>query len=454
MRDRRRAMAVGTRPPGSEGDMKRLVPLILLFAAACAAPVRMPPEAVEENRLEILALAGEGRTTQAWEKYLELVNRSGVSQYPDLLFEIATQTLRRGMREPHPEVRLQAVRSLRYADGGFAFDAAVVRLQDPDFAVRAAAVDLLLESERPEAVKFIRPQLEPLPEEERELFITDRLRAHENLRMHALLALAVLTDMSLPVAPAVTAMSCPDTDTREVAARALGEIGNRDALPSLRYGLEDDIEWQVNAASAEALLKLGERNLTLNFAHEAARSEYPEMVIWAIDLRQYHGLGPSVDWILDEGTYKRAPEMRARAAVALGEMNATQAAPRLNEMLRHFEAIVRISAAYALARLRDRLKITVILDATEFPDPEVRAKAVEYLVALDSGRYVKLFRSLLEDPDARVRLAATLAFRPDGIIPAEETFKYLARPLGDENTTVKFAAAALIRSAWQRGTRE
>ncbi|NQT18196.1 MAG: HEAT repeat domain-containing protein [Planctomycetes bacterium] len=434
--------------------MKRLVPLILLLAAACVAPGRMRREVVEQNRREILALAGEGKTDQAWEKYFELVNRSAVDQYPDLLFEIATETLRQGMRAPHPEVRLQAVRSLRYADGDFAFDAAIVRLEDADLSVRAAAADLLLELARPEAAKLIRSQLKPLPAAEQELFMTDRLRAHEKLRMHALLALAALGEKSLPTAPAVDAMSSSDPRTRALAARALGEMGSRDALPSLRYGLEEGIEWQVNAASAEALLKLGERGLIDGFALEAAQCEYPEKIVWAIDQRQYHDLGPTVDWILKEGTYNRSEEVRARAAVALGEMNANQAVPRLKEMLRHFEAIVRVSAAYALVRLNNRAKIRVIVDATHFPDPEVRARSVEYLVALGNRRYVRLFRSLQEDPDARVRLAATLAFRPDGIIPPDETFKYLAWPLGDDDATVKFAAAALIRSIWQPKARE
>lgn len=435
--------------------MKKMILVAALVATGCAARVRMPPEVVERHRQEISALTLEGKTREAWEAYLDLVNTSGVPQYPDVLLEIATAILKQGAEAPKPAVRRQAVEALPYAADDFAFDVAAGRLTDDDLAVRAAAVDVLRKLGRPKAIELIRPQLKRPPAEERGVFLTEKLLARENLRMHAFLAVAALGDKSLPVAPGVRGMSSPDSDIRAVAARVLGEVGKPEALPSLRYGMEEDIEWHVNTASAEALLKLGRRRIVNRFAEEASGSEYAEKLLWAINMRRYHDLGPSTDWILNQGTYNGSAAVRARSAAFLGEMGVTEAKLRLTEMLDHFETIVEIAAAYALAMLRNRSKIDVIVEATGSQDPEARAKAVEYLAVLTGARYVDIFRRLQEDPEPHVRLAAILVFRPEppGAL-ADLAFRYLAWPLGDEDDKVRFTAAALIRSAWRTDTGE
>ena len=417
--------------------------LVPLLAAACAAQVKMHPEVVNQRRHKILSLAVAGKTREAWEEYFELVDLSKVDQYPGLVLEIATQVLKHGLHAPHPDERLKAVGALQYTEAEFAYAASTGRLEDQDLTVRAAVVDVLRHLGRPEAIELIRPQLRAPPTEERELFLTDRLRAREGLQMHAMLALAALGEKSLPVAPAVKAMSSPDADVRAVAARALGELGNPEALPSLRYGLEDDIEWRVNVASAEALLKLGRNEIVERFTEGASQSDYPEKVVWAIDMRQYKGFGPSTQWILTEATANRYPQVRARAAVALGEMGVEEAEPRLREMLRQHEAIARISAAYALARLA-RAKVRMIEEATGSDDPMVRSRAVEFLAQLDGEKYEDIFRKLLDDSDPETRLAAVLAFR---FTPPDMAFRHLAWPLGDENDTVRLTAAALIRGS-------
>jgi len=431
--------------------MNRIGVLIALLVAACAPPVRMPPEAVQRHRQDILALAADGKTKEAWEQYVELINTSGVAQYPAVLLQLATRVLERGFAAPGVEVREQAVRALQYCDHEFAFTAAAGRLEDEDTTVRAAAVDVLRKLGRPAAAKLIRPQLKPPAPEDKEFLLTEGLRALESLQMHAMWALAELGEKSLPVAPAVKGMTGPDPHIRAVGARALGAMGNPEALPSLRYGLDEDIEWEVNSASAEALLKLGRRGIVESFAGRVSRSDYPEKVVWSINMRRSHALGPTVDWIWREATYNASAEVRMRAAVCLGEMEVHDAAPRLIEMTEHLEPLVKAAAAYALAMLRDRSKIGIIVEATGSRDPEARARAVEYLTALDGERYLGIFRSLEEDPDPRVRLAAVLAFRPGGGLPPQMAFQYLAWPLGDENDEVRFTAAALIRKARHAG---
>jgi len=434
--------------------MRKLMAVALLIGAGCAGPPRLTEEVVQQRRQRIESALKEGETQEALNRYRELVNESGRGVFPNILVEIATAILYQGVADQEPARRISALGALDYADVGFAIEAAVMKLRDRDPSVRTAAVDALRRAGRPRTISFIRSQLKEEPPGGRQVIETALQRDYERLHTHVRWALAALGDDRQPIGPLVRSMSSAAPDIRAAAAAALGELGKRDALPSLRYGLDDDIEWLVNRASAEALRKLGERGLVGRFAQVAAARPEPRRVVWAMDIRQRYDLGPSRRWILEVGTYRREPEIRQKAAEVLGRLRMLAAEPRLKEMLDQFEANVRAAAAYALVRLCRKSFDTLIVKAADAPEPEVRVQAVGYLAEIDPACYREVIASRLQDPDAAVRLAAVRAYDPlnaeteEQQIPPLIALSDLGGVLKDADSDVRFTAAALIRCVW------
>ena len=441
---------------GLEGVVRKLAAIALAVCAACGGPPRVPEPVIEQRQRLIQADLDEGRTTEAWKRYQELVNSTGRPVFPDMLAAIAAATLTQGLVHNEPAARVAALAALQYADAVFAADAAAARLRDPELAVRTAAADALRRAGRLEMIALIRPQLKTEPPGGLQVIETQLLQEYERLHTHVRWALAELGDDSLPIGPLVDSMSSADPAIRAAAARALGALGKRNALPSLRYGLNDDIEWQVNRASAEALLNLDERAPAAQYAESAAGSIEPRRVVWALDVRRRHGIGPTPDWILEVASYRREPAIRRKAAEVLGRLNVARAEPRLNEMLNQFEARVRAAAAYALVLLGRPSHTEKIVEAAADDDPAVRQQALGYLAELDQARFRQAISSALNDPEPAVRFAAVLAYAPsnerlpDQQIPRLAALADLGTKLDDGDDSVRFTAAALIRRLWPR----
>jgi len=261
--------------------------------------------------------------------------------------------------------------------------------------------------------------------------------------MHAAYAIARLHDRTLPIAPAVMGISSPASNVRAAAATALGELGNRDAIPALRRALFRDEVWEVNTIAAVALLKLGERTTVEDFALQATESDQPERVGWAIAMREAYEVGPAVDWIIKAGTFHASPVVRACAAAALGSMHVKAAQERLNAMMEtELDMTAVSSVAYALALLGECEYVYWIVRAAELEPSELRIAAMRYLARLDAGRHAAIFVQRLDDPDADVRMAAVEALR---MAPREKALPGLGYALGDEADSVRFAAAAIAR---------
>ncbi len=110
-------------------------------------------------------------------------------------------------------------------------------LNDPDSLVRAQAAVKLGESRDPEAVQFLAQAL------------TDR---DEHVRWDTVEALEKIGDSS--VAPKVVDVLVRDENpnVRRVAARCLGTLGDRAAIPALIEALSDP-DYSVSSAAATAL---------------------------------------------------------------------------------------------------------------------------------------------------------------------------------------------------------
>ena len=413
--------------------MKRAA--LLLVAAllpACAGP-RLAPVQVEGRKEEILKQIKQGRADDAWRSYMNLTRDSRVRIYPLVLDSVAKATLVQGLNAKDPATRLRAAEAIGLAERDWAFRQAIERLADADEHVTSAAIDLLAGMGRRGAIVFIAAHLRRGPEEVG--------RTPTEVEMRAAFAMAALGERSLPIAPAIAGMNSPELPVRSISARALGEIGNLAALPSLRYGLQSDVEWAVQTASAESLFKLGQLSLVDDFALAAARSDVPERVVWAMRMRLERGRGPSVSLILNQATYSPSPEVRAEAAVVLGRLGIGEAIPRLRDMLLHLEPQVKAAAAYALCQMHRWGGLGIIEDATSSPDAAVRAQAIEYLASLRPGRYKAYYERLVGDREPRVRIAALMGLR---FFPYNTCIPVLAQRIGDDDQAVQFTAAALV----------
>ena len=416
----------------------------LLCLAACATHPRMKPDEITQGREAVESLTREGRTREAWEAYISLVARSGVPQFPLLLGPLAAATLVQGLEADDPPVRADAMRALAEGDQDLMFAAAVRGLHDSDLRVRTAAVDILRQSGRPEAVELIRPHAyQPVLEQDATLE-TPQMAQAEELQAHALWGMGALAVKPLPIAPGVSAMSSPHEATRVAGALALGQVGDAAAVPSLRHGLRQDPSRDVQKASARALLDLKRREIVQEFIEDIVINGSLEQVAWAIEVRASEGIGSGPRWIREQ-SYNPSPEVRAAAAIAMQRIGVEGARGRLEEMAGAKEPLVQVSAAYALAKLGGKMEvkpIPIIESGLKTADAEVRIRMAGYLADLDASAHANIFGVLQGDPRPDVRLAAVRAL---GKARPEVAARFLGQSLGDPDNTVRFTAAAIIR---------
>jgi HEAT repeat protein len=135
---------------------------------------------------------------------------------------------------------------------------------------------------------------------------------------------------------------------RQAAARVLGQIGDRQAIPALIQALQDE-DRDVRQAAAEALGQIGD----------------PQAIPALIQALQ------------DEDR-----DVRQAAAEALGQIGDPQAIPALIQALQDKEGWVRRAAAQALGEIGDRQAIPDLIQALQDEDSDVRQAAAWALLKL------------------------------------------------------------------------
>src|SRR5262245_43782126 len=139
------------------------------------------------------------------------------------------------------------------------------------------------------------------------------------------------------VGPLVQALKDPSPAIREGAAAALGASGQRGAVPALRERLEDRAENPlVRGAAARALGQIGDmaaRDAVLAATRDGER----DVRLWALWSLTLGGLQKPEDRVSLLMQLAGDPALdlatRVEAIQALGEANATQAAPVMAKLL-------------------------------------------------------------------------------------------------------------------------
>lgn len=164
---------------------------------------------------------------------------------------------------------------------------------------------------------------------------------------------------------------------RQLAAKALGQIGELSSIPEL-LPLLDDPDRQVRAFAA---LALG------SYRHPQAA----KLIIDALPTAK--------------------PGMRAGMVYALGQINDVLAVPILIQQYPQEDVDVRAAIMYALGRLRDGEAIATLLQGLRDTDEVVRANAANALVYYSNPRTMNALITALDDPSDRVRETALEALQ-------------------------------------------
>jgi HEAT repeat protein len=144
-------------------------------------------------------------------------------------------------------------------------------------------------------------------------------------------------------------------DVRVLAIQILGEVRDRAVQGGLRHIVKRDNPIQVKLAAAQALVRMGDREASevllagTRFDEKQLRSELREY------LQRNDVAGPEAAVIRDlmndeRGRIHAAAEVRAQAAIGLGDVKSKASAERLSALLSDPDPVVRVAAASAILR--------------------------------------------------------------------------------------------------------
>jgi HEAT repeat protein len=203
----------------------------------------------------------------------------------------------------------------------------------------------------------------------------------------------------------VEALTDPDPQVRERAARACGKLGDPRAVNALRDRVDGD-ERRVRQAAADALAAIGSKR----------------------------ALAALIDRVEDD-----SPEVRYVAASALGEYGGPKPIDALVETLDDANDAVRRAAVYSIVQL--------LSNAPTQRSHEIRETVVDRLGESPGGSVVVPLVELLEEgrQTAQRRNAAWLLGRIVGEEYRSRVVDALVDALGDEDEmTAQFAATSLV----------
>jgi HEAT repeat protein len=213
--------------------------------------------------------------------------------------------------------------------------------------------------------------------------------------------------MSQRVAALVTALRDSDAEVRRAAAKSLGQLEDKRAVPGLIAALRDG-DGEVRQQAAWALGQLEDKRATepLAAALKDSNIEVRRKAAWALGQLEDQSAGPALAaalrdadaevrrtaaWGLGQLELRTAPaelidalkdpnaDVRRTAAWALSEMGDARAVPALRQMLNDTDADARKNAINALGQIRDSSAMQAIIDAMQSKDAEVRRAAAQAL---------------------------------------------------------------------------
>ena len=196
------------------------------------------------------------------------------------------------------------------------------------------------------------------------------------------------------------------------AARALGDIGDREAVPALVRVLEERLD-RFSVDVVEALGKLGDPRAgqALIDTLDRCRYDYSKHIPWVIgstaEALGRLGVVRAISHLVVQLHRKRFLEVEtvARALKQLGDRQAVEVLIDLLESAGS-DHRVRERAAQVLGALEDPAAVPSLIRALEDEEPDVRGSAVRALGRLRDLRAFRPLVNLVDDEAAHVRESA------------------------------------------------
>ncbi len=245
----------------------------------------------------------------------------------------------------------------------------------------------------------------------------------------------------------ITALdSDPMGSVRFFAADSLGKIAGKEAIPSLTTALDHRKE-NVHQSAARALGEIADRVRNPILFDEATRKLVPllradqevrEAVITALGKIRDPRATQAVATLMSKTFNKQEIRLAAEALIRIGRPSVSP----LQQILAQAGDLSAIAAALALGRIGDTTAAPSLIQALDHRHDEVRRQAAMALGKLKVYSAVPKLLAVLEDNDAPVRVAVANALGEMRAKEAIETLQSLATY--DFQASVRAAAEAAL----------
>ncbi len=233
-------------------------------------------------------------------------------------------------------------------------------------------------------------------------------------------------------------------EERRETAQALGALGDPLAVPLLAEMIDNDENYPVFLAAAQALARIGGEDATKALAAGLERIEVRRQE----EVARSFGATGNRELIAVMIAIARSAGSRLTTSIVKGFAQADT--PYLRDFLReslnctHGEA--RIAAAFALEGEHSPERTAVLLEALHSGDSRIRATATRVLAGNGDAGVSSALVAALADKSEQVRLEAARAFGRSGGVNSwdEEVRAAVLSALADSNEQVRLEAAKAL----------
>jgi HEAT repeat protein len=233
------------------------------------------------------------------------------------------------------------------------------------------------------------------------------------------------------VEPLISALNDTEWEVRWAAATSLGNLRAKEAVDGLIALLKDEF-WEVRRAAAIALGKIRDEKA----AKPLAEALEAELMIRFEAARALIQLGSKAVGSLQALLNSEDPDVRMKAAEALGLIGDEKSSEALGELLKDPDAGVREAASKALARIGGR-GIDELFSHLESEERSLEAlKALDF-ADVDFEKILGILEEVLEKGNEDFRYEAVTILGKMG----ERGVELLVRALEDESELVRRGAS-------------
>ncbi len=248
------------------------------------------------------------------------------------------------LKDSNKMVRSAALRALGTRGGEINVDKVAALLTDPDLDVQNKAVEVLIDANHPDTVKYL-----------------------------------------------VTALKDESEYARRAAVEVLNELGDEESVKDLLAAIKDD-DWWVRSRAGDALAEIGGPKVVDSVVRLIGEKD-EEIRRTAIEILNATKSDRAEDHLI-RATDDEDWWVRERAIDALSKIGSTKAVPKLADMLGKNQKTDTVIIR-ALGKLGDESHIARILPLLKRPEREIQIEAIKAIAHLAGSAQADTIRGLL-----------------------------------------------------------